>query len=35
MKVNRKKNSYEVVKLESEVVISKVSLEWFQGWPYD
>ncbi len=31
MKVNRKESSYEVVKLENEVVISKLSLEWFQG----
>ncbi len=28
MKVNRKKNNYDVVRLENEVVISKVSLEW-------
>ncbi len=35
MKVNRKESSYEVVKLENEVVISKLSLEWFQGRPYD
>jgi hypothetical protein len=31
MKVNRKESNYEVVKLESEVVISRLSLEWFQG----
>jgi len=35
MKVNRKESSYEVVKLENEVVILKLSLEWFQGRPYD
>jgi hypothetical protein len=35
MKVNRKESSYEVVKLENEVVISKLSLEWFQGRPYN
>jgi hypothetical protein len=28
MKVNRRESSYEVVKLENEVVISKLSLEW-------
>jgi hypothetical protein len=28
MKVNRKKNNYDVVRLENEVVISEVSLEW-------
>jgi hypothetical protein len=35
MKADRKENSYEVIKLENEVVISKLSLEWFQGQPYD
>jgi hypothetical protein len=35
MKVNRKESSYEVIKLENEVVISNLSLEWFQGRPYD
>jgi len=35
MKVNRKESSYEVIKLENEVVILKLSLEWFQGQPYD
>jgi hypothetical protein len=35
MKANRKESSYEVIKLENEVVISKLSLEWFQGQPYD
>jgi hypothetical protein len=28
MKINRKKNSYEIVKLKSEIIIFKLSLEW-------
>jgi hypothetical protein len=32
MKVNRKKNSYQIVRLENEVVIYELSLEWYRDY---